>query len=288
MSTSAAADVPPLPPGLAEALARRALDADLGGRGDVTSLAVIPDTATARMRIAAREAGVLAGAEPAAAAFTLVSPEIALHWMRRDGDRLDAGAIIADIEGPARAVLTAERTALNFLGRMSGIATLTAAYADAVRGSGAVIAHTRKTTPGLRAIELQAVRAGGGASHRFGLDDAILIKDNHVAVCGSVSEAVRRARAFAGHMTRVAVEIDRLDQLDEALAAEAESVLLDNFSLDDLAQAVRRTAGRATLEASGGVTLKTVRDIADTGVDVISVGGITHSAPNFDVGLDAV
>ncbi len=288
MSTSAAADVPPLPPGIAEALARRALEEDLGGRGDVTSLAVIPETAAARMRIAARDPGVLAGRAPAAAAFALVDPAIKLRWMKRDGDRLDGGAIIADIEGPARAILTAERTALNFLGRMSGIATLTAAYAEAVRGTGAVIAHTRKTTPGLRALELQAVRAGGGASHRFGLGDAILIKDNHVAVCGSVGEAVRRARAFAGHMTRVAVEIDRLDQLDEALAAEAESVLLDNFTLEDLAKAARRAEGRATLEASGGVTLKTVRAIAETGVDVISVGAITHSAPNFDVGLDAV
>ena len=171
---------------------------------------------------------------------------------------------------------------------MSGIATLTRTYVDAAAGTGAMIAHTRKTTPGLRALELQAVKAGGGASHRYGLDDAILIKDNHVAVCGSVGEAVRRARAFAGHMTRVAVEIDRLDQLDEVLNAGAESVLLDNFSLDAMRAAVAAAKGRVTLEASGGVDLTTVRAIAETGVDVISVGALTHSAPNFDLGLDEV
>ena len=176
---------------------------------------------------------------------------------------------------------------MNFLGRMSGIASLTRDYAAAIAGTGAVVAHTRKTTPTLRAFEIAAVRAGGGAAHRFGLDDAILIKDNHVAVCGGVAEAVTRARRYAGHMTRVAVEIDRLDQLDAALKAGAESILLDNFSLEELSEAVRRVKGRVTLEASGGVTLKTVRAIAETGVNVISVGALTHSAPNFDIGLDA-
>jgi len=197
------------------------------------------------------------------------------------------GDVVLAVEGSARAILVAERTALNFLGRLSGIATLTRAYVDAVQGTGARIAHTRKTTPALRALELAAVRAGGGASHRFGLDDAILIKDNHVAVAGSVGEAVSRARSFAGHMTRIAVEIDRLDQLDEAIKAGAESVLLDNFPLDDLKSAVKAAKGKLILEASGGVDLTTVRAIAQTGVDVISVGALTHSAPNFDFGMDA-
>lgn len=264
----------------------RALSEDLAGRGDVTSLAVIPADAQARFIIAARATGVLAGSYAARAAFDQLDPALAQHWRCADGDALSPGDVVASLSGPARALLTAERTALNFLGRLSGIATLTRAYVDRTQGARAVIAHTRKTTPGLRTLELHAVRAGGGARHRFGLDDAILIKDNHVAVCGSVGEAVRRARAYAGHMTRVAVEIDRLDQLSDALEAGAESVLLDNFSLADLRAAVTQTHGRAVLEASGGVTLKTVADIAATGVDVISVGALTHSAPNFDFGMD--
>ena len=190
------------------------------------------------------------------------------------------------VTGRARGLLAAERIALNFLGRMSGIATFTARYVEAVAGTGARIAHTRKTTPGFRAFELQAVQAGGGSLHRFGLDDAILIKDNHVAVCGGVAEAVRAARSHAGHMTRIAVEVDRLDQLAAAIEAGAESVLLDNFSLDDLRAAVAQAKGQVTLEASGGVNLETVRAIAETGVDIISIGALTHSAPNFDIGLD--
>src|SRR5699024_9883032 len=189
--------------------------------------------------------------------------------------------------GPAAAILTAERTALNFLGRLSGIATLTRKFVDAVSGTRAGIAHTRKTTPGLRALELQAVVAGGGVRHRFGLDDAILIKDNHVAVAGGIGEAVRRARAHAGHMLRIAAEIDRLDQLDEALDAGADSILLDNFSNAELKQAVARCRGRrVTLEASGNVSLDTIGAIAQTGVDIISVGALTHSAPCLDLGLD--
>ena len=194
--------------------------------------------------------------------------------------------MLAAVNGQARALLSAERIALNYLGRMSGIATFTRRYVDAVAGTKARIVHTRKTTPGFRAFELQAVQAGGGALHRYGLDDAILIKDNHVAVCGGVAEAVKAARDHAGHMTRVAVEIDRLAQLDAAINAGAESVLLDNFSLEDLRAAVAAASGKVTLEASGGVNLDTVRDIAQTGVDVISVGALTHSAPNFDIGLD--
>jgi len=200
-----------------------------------------------------------------------------------------AGAVIAELEGPAGAILTAERTALNFLGRLSGIATLTRAYVDAVAGSEAAIAHTRKTTPGLRALEIAAVLAGGGAPHRYGLADAVLIKDNHVAMAGGVGEAITRARAAVGHMTRIAAEIDCLDQLDEALEAGAESLLLDNFTIDELRAAVSRCRDLSvTLEASGNVTLDTVRVIAETGVDVISIGALTHSAPNLDLGLDAL
>lgn len=277
----------PLPNTLIEDLVRRALAEDLGGRGDITTHAVVPAEARARFRIVARRRGVLAGSDLARASFGLVDPALEQHWRLRDGDRLEPGTVIAEIEGPARSILTAERTALNFLGRLSGIATLTRAFVDAVAGSGCAIAHTRKTTPSLRAPELAAVLAGGGAPHRFGLGDAVLIKDNHVALAGSVAEAVTRARAAVGHMTRIAVEIDRLDQLDEALAAGAESVLLDNFSIEDLKRAVERCRGRGiTLEASGNVTLDTVRAIAETGIDVISIGALTHSAPNLDLGLD--
>ncbi|KPP82522.1 MAG: nicotinate-nucleotide pyrophosphorylase (carboxylating) NadC [Oceanicaulis sp. HLUCCA04] len=265
----------------------RALAEDLGGRGDVTSEAVIPAHAQVSFVIAARSEGVLAGQAVAQEVFGQCGPALKTYWRAHDGDRVNAGDVVLAVEGSARAILVAERTALNFLGRLSGIATLTRAYVDAVQGTGARIAHTRKTTPALRALELAAVRAGGGASHRFGLDDAILIKDNHVAVAGSVGEAVSRARSFAGHMTRIAVEIDRLDQLDEAIKAGAESVLLDNFPLDDLKSAVKAAKGKLILEASGGVDLTTVRAIAQTGVDVISVGALTHSAPNFDFGMDA-
>jgi len=264
----------------------RALAEDLGGRGDVTGQATIPADAVASFELRTRKAGVLAGCATAAETFGHVDTKIEADWHIDDGGALSPGDRIATLSGPARSILTAERTALNFVGRLSGIATLTRAYVDAVAGTGARIAHTRKTTPGLRALELAAVAAGGGAAHRFGLDDAILIKDNHVAVCGSVAEAVRRAREFAGHMTRIAVEIDRLDQLAQAIEAGAESILLDNLSLEDLRAAVQRADGGVTLEASGGVDLETVRSIAETGVDVISVGAITHSAPNLDLGLD--
>ncbi len=281
-------NIPPVPRGIVAEIVSMTLDEDLGGRGDLTSLATIPHGARAKFVIAARTDGVLAGMQAADEVFDQVDETVDVQWLVRDGGELQAGATVARISGPARSILTAERAALNFLGRLSGVATLTRRYAAAIAGTGCVVAHTRKTTPGLRALELQAVRAGGGASHRFGLDDAVLIKDNHVAVCGGAGEAVRRARAFCGHMTRIAVEIDRLDQLAEVLDAGAESVLLDNFSLDDLRLAVATANGRVTLEASGGVTLETIRAIADTGVDVISVGALTHSAPVLDLGLDAV
>jgi nicotinate-nucleotide pyrophosphorylase (carboxylating) len=280
--------IPPVPRGIVAEIVALALDEDLGGRGDLTSLATIPEDSLASFEIVSRAEGVMSGRQAADEVMAQVDPEIACDWRISDGDEVHKGQSVARLKGPARSLLTAERSVLNFLGRLSGVATLTRRYAAAIAGTGAVVAHTRKTTPGLRALELQAVRAGGGASHRFGLDDAILIKDNHVAVCGGVGEAVRRAKAFAGHMTRVAVEVDRLDQLDDAIEAGAQSVLLDNFSLDDLRKAVAAAKGKVTLEASGGVTLDTVRAIAETGVDVISVGAITHSAVNFDFGLDAV
>jgi nicotinate-nucleotide pyrophosphorylase (carboxylating) len=277
-----------LPQNLVAELAARALAEDLGGRGDITTRATVPADATGRFRLVSRAEGVLAGVEAAAATFAQVDAGIIVEWREVDGDTLARGTTIAEIEGPAAGILTAERTALNFLGRLSGIATLTRRFVDAVAGFDTRIAHTRKTTPGLRALELQAVAAGGGARHRFGLDDAVLIKDNHVAVAGSVAEAVRRARAFAGHMVRIAAEIDSLDQLDEALDAGAENILLDNFSNADLRQAVIRCKGRGvTLETSGNVTLETIGAIAATGVDIISVGALTHSAPCLDLGLDA-
>lgn len=278
--------VSPLPCFIVTDAVTRAFAEDQGGRGDVTSLACIPEIQEAKFYFVAREAGVICGLQPAVEAIWQMDPDALVNVQVRDGDSVKAGEVLAAVNGQARALLSAERIALNFLGRMSGIATFTRRYVDAISGTKARIAHTRKTTPGFRAFELQAVQAGGGALHRYGLDDAILIKDNHVAVCGGVAEAVKAARDHAGHMTRVAVEIDRLDQLDAAIGAGAESVLLDNFSLDDLRAAVAAASGKVTLEVSGGVNLDTVRDIAQTGVDVISVGALTHSAPNFDIGLD--
>jgi len=278
--------VTPLPRHIVTEAVTRAFAEDQGGRGDVTSNACIPTKDEGKFYFAARNKGVLCGIQPMVEAIWQMDPDAMVNVQMEDGDALAPGDVIASVHGKARALLAAERIALNFMGHMSGIATLTQRYVDAVSHSSARIAHTRKTTPGIRAFELQAVQAGGGALHRFGLDDAILIKDNHVAVCGSVDAAVRAAKAHAGHMTRVAVEIDRLDQLEAALSAGAESILLDNFSLEDLRSAVDRAGRKVTLEASGGVNLDTVGEIASTGVDVISVGALTHSAPNFDIGLD--
>lgn len=279
--------IPTVPRHVLLDVVRRALAEDLGGRGDLTGQATLPADLEGAYTVRARARGRLAGSHAARLAFPEIDPSLRLEGWLDDGAELEPGTVIGRIAGPARAILAAERVALNLLGRLSGIATLTARFVAAVDGTGAAIVHTRKTTPGLRALELAAVAAGGGAMHRFGLDDAILIKDNHVAACGGVGEAVRRATAFAGHMTRIAVEVDRLDQLDEALQAGAGSVLLDNFSNNDLRAAVERVRDRSiTLEASGNVTLDTVRAIAETGVDVISIGALTHSAPNLDVGLD--
>ncbi|MEY4240392.1 MAG: hypothetical protein RJA14_88, partial [Pseudomonadota bacterium] len=253
-----------------------------------TAQACIPEGARMRAVFAARKPGVLAGIDCVRLAVLAMDPDASVDLKLRDGDAFEAGAVLAEVEADARAFLAAERTALNLLGRLCGIATLTQAYVAAVAGTKARIADTRKTTPGLRALEKHAVLCGGGVNHRFGLDDAILIKDNHVAVCGGVGEAVRRARAAVGHLMKVEVEVDSLDQLDEALAAGPDVVMLDNFTLPMLREAVARSAGRVTLEASGGVNLETVRGIAETGVDVISVGALTHSAPALDVGLDAM
>ncbi len=277
----------PLPDPLVAPIVRAALAEDLGRAGDVTAQACIPADARLQAVFAARKAGVVAGLACARLALTELDPTADFKAVVDDGALVGAGAKLAWVDANARALLSAERTGLNLLGRLSGVATLTRAYVDAVEGTGAIIVDTRKTTPGLRALEKYAVRCGGGVNHRFGLDDAILIKDNHIAACGSVAEAVRLAKAHAGHLMKVEVEIDGLGQLDDALRHGPDVIMLDNFSLKDLAEAVRRVAGRATLEASGGVTLETVRGIAETGVDVISVGALTHSASVLDIGLDA-
>jgi nicotinate-nucleotide pyrophosphorylase (carboxylating) len=217
-----------------------------------------------------------------------LDPGATVEPLSADGQAVPAGTALARVSGNARAILAAERTALNLLGRLCGVATLTQDFVDAISGTKAKITDTRKTTPGLRALEKYAVRCGGGVNHRFGLDDAILIKDNHVAACGSVGEAVRRAKAYAGHLVKVEVEVDSLLQLREALAHDPDVIMLDNFGLEDMREAVKLVGGRVTLEASGGVNLETVREIAETGVDVISIGALTHSARVVDIGLDAV
>jgi len=277
-----------LPDLLIEPVVRAALAEDLGHAGDVTAMACLPAEARLSVVFAARHGGVVAGLACARLALAALDPAARFEALAADGDRVEPGAVLARAQGQARAVLSAERTALNLLGRLCGVATLTRAYVDAVAGTKARIADTRKTTPGLRHLEKYAVRCGGGVNHRFGLDDAILIKDNHVAACGGVGEALKRARAAAGHLMKIEVEVDSLAQLEEALRHGPDVVMLDNFSLDDLARAVALTAGRVVLEASGGVNLQTVRAIAETGVDVISVGALTHSAPVLDIGLDAV
>ncbi|WP_269714117.1 carboxylating nicotinate-nucleotide diphosphorylase [Caulobacter sp. NIBR2454] len=279
--------IAPLPDVLIEPIVRAALAEDLGRAGDVTAMATIDADARLSATFGLRKDGHIAGLACARLAVLAMDPTATFEALVEDGTAAKAGAVLARVESNARALLSAERTALNLLCRLSGVATLTSAYVAAVEGTKARIVDTRKTTPGLRALEKYAVRCGGGVNHRFGLDDAILIKDNHVAACGSVGEAVRRARAFAGHLMKVEVEIDRLDQLEDALAHGPDVVMLDNFTLDDLRAAVSQAKGRAVLEASGGVNLSTVRAIAETGVDVISVGALTHSAPVLDIGLDA-
>ena len=264
-----------------------ALAEDLGRAGDITGQACIDPEARLSVVWASRQDGRISGVSCARLSLAALDPTASFDVVTPDGADVLPGTVLARAEGNARAVLIAERTGLNLLGRLSGIATLTRAYVRLVEGTSATIVDTRKTTPGLRALEKYAVRCGGGVNHRFGLDDAILIKDNHVVACGGVGEAVRRARAHAGHLVKVEVEVDGLDQLEEALKHGPDVVMLDNFSLDDLRTAVSLAKGRAVLEASGGVNLGTVRAIAETGVDVISVGALTHSAPVLDIGLDA-
>ena len=278
--------LPSLPRVIVEPSVRAALLEDLGLAGDVTSAAVIPADHRSRFVMAARKPGVIAGLEIAVLGFELVDPAIKMTTHIADGARVAAGDVIATIEGPSRGLLTGERVALNFLGHLSGIATVTAGIVDAVAGTKAAVVCTRKTTPGLRAFEKYAVRAGGGMNHRFALYDAVLIKDNHIVVAGSVTEAIRRAKANVGHMVKIEVEVDTLDQLREAMEIGVDAVLLDNMSPALLKEAVDFVAGRAITEASGGITPQTAAAIAASGVDLLSIGWITHSAPCLDIGLD--
>jgi nicotinate-nucleotide pyrophosphorylase (carboxylating) len=276
-----------LPPALVWGhVVRRGLEEDLGTAGDLTTDAIVPAGLPGRAVLATRSAGCIAGLEVAARAFALVDPAAVLEARVPEGARVEPGAVLAEVSGPARALLAGERTALNLLGRMCGIATVTRTLVDAVGEPPPHVVCTRKTTPGLRALEKYAVRAGGGRNHRFGLDDAVLIKDNHVAAAGGLEEAVRRVRARVGHLVKVEVEVDSLEQLEHALDLGVEAVLLDNFGLDDLRRAVAACRGRAVAEASGGITPATIREVAATGVDLVSVGWLTHSAPALDVGMD--
>jgi nicotinate-nucleotide pyrophosphorylase (carboxylating) len=276
----------PPPPILYRPLLRRALREDLGRAGDITSAAVIDADAGAAARLVARSGGRIAGLEIALATFPLLDPEVTIERLVSDGDDVAATKTLAKLRGNARALLSAERTALNLLGHLCGIATATRDLVRAIEGTGARITCTRKTTPNLRALEKYAVRCGGGTNHRFGLDDAVLIKDNHLVAAGGVRRAVEKARAAVGHLVKVEVEVDRLAQLEEALATDVDAVLLDNMDLATLRQAVALAKGQVVLEASGGIRRETARAIAETGVDILSVGWLTHSAPSFDVALD--
>ncbi|MDD2862890.1 MAG: carboxylating nicotinate-nucleotide diphosphorylase [Acidiphilium sp.] len=276
----------PLPRILIEPIVRAALLEDLGRAGDITAAAVIPAATRARVAFVARDPGIVAGLDCAALAFTLLDPDLTLDILLPDGSALHPGDIIATIEGNARAILSAERVALNFLGPLSGIATATSGIAHSIAHTKARITCTRKTTPTLRALQKYAVRCGGGANHRFGLDDAILIKDNHIAIAGGVATAIARARAAAGHLVKIECEIDTLDQLTEALRAGADALLLDNFDLPTLRHAVALIDRAAIIEASGRITPQTAPAIAECGVDLISAGWLTHSTRVLDIGLD--
>lgn len=281
----------PLPDILLRPLVENALREDLGHAGDITTDAIIEENAQNRAALNARKNGVVAGLDCARLAFQILDPDAVFTAMKNDGDTVKNGDCLARIEGKARALLTAERTALNFLSHLSGIATETQKFVEAVKPHKARISCTRKTNPGLRVIEKYAVRAGGGSNHRFGLDDAVLIKDNHIAMVQGIRPALEKVRQSVGHLVKVEIEVDTLSQLDEVIALLPEfpvdAVLLDNMPIPMLKQAVEKVNGRFVTEASGGVTLQNVAAIAATGVDIISVGGITHSAPILDVGLDA-
>ena len=278
--------IAPLLPPHYEALVRRELAADLGAAGDITTDAIVPAHRRASAEIAVRQAGRVCGLPSALFAFEALGP-VRHAVAHKDGADVPAGAVLATVEGPARVLLTAERTAMNLLAHLSGIATATRDMVEAAaRAGSARIVCTRKTTPGLRALEKYAVRVGGAANHRFGLHDAVLVKDNHRLIAGGVAPAVARVRAAAGHLVRVEVEVDTLEQLNEALDAGADAVLLDNFSIADMKRAAELARGRAVTEASGGIDPASIAEVAATGVDLISVGWITHSAPALDVGLD--
>jgi nicotinate-nucleotide pyrophosphorylase (carboxylating) len=276
----------PLPPFLVERAVRAALEEDLGTAGDITTDAIIAADAQSAAEIVARKAGVIAGLDVAEAAFRALDGDVQFTRLVPDGAKVEAGASVARVSGKTRALLSAERVALNFLYRLSGIATLTAAYVTAVEGTGARIVCTRKTTPGLRVLEKYAVRTGGGVNHRFGLFDAVLVKDNHIAAAGGIAEALGRARARVGHLVKIEVEVDTLNQLREALTFKIDAVLLDNMDTATLTRATALVEGRVPVEASGGVTLETVREIALTGVDLISVGALTHSVNGLDLVLE--
>ena len=262
-----------------------ALDEDAPS-GDLTSEVFVPATAVAGARVVAREAGVMAGGDVLVETFAAVDPAVVVEVLRADAEPFAAGDVLATVEGPARAVLRGERVALNLVQRLCGIATLTARYVEAVEGTGVRIVDTRKTTPGLRALERHAVRCGGGRNHRFSLSDAVMAKDNHLALVDDVTAAIRQAREQLPHTTHVEVEVDRLDQVEAVLAGGVDTIMLDNFTPDDLRAGVALVAGRAIVEASGGITLETVGEVARTGVDVISVGALTHSVRALDLGLD--
>lgn len=275
-----------LPDIVVEPIVRAALLEDLGRAGDVTTDATVPHDVVADAVIATRMTGVVSGTRAAVLAFEIIDPQVECRIVACDGREVAAGDVVMRISGSARSILMAERVALNTMCRMSGISTATASFVRAVQPHRARITCTRKTTPGLRHLEKHAVRAGGGVNHRFGLDDAILIKDNHIALCGGVTEAIRRVRMRASHLSSVEVEVDTLEQLEEVLSAGVDAVLLDNMSIEDLRRAVTRIDRRIPTEASGDVTLGRVPDIASTGVDFISAGWLTHSAPSLDLGLD--
>ncbi len=270
-----------------EDIVRAALKEDLGHGHDITTECTVPLDKDARAVINSRVDGRLAGVVAGLAAFTLTDPDCEIEVLKMDGEDVKAGEDIAIITGSARSILTAERTALNFIQHLSGVATLTRAYVNEIEDTGAKIADTRKTIPGLRSLQKQAVRLGGGTNHRFGLDDAILIKDNHIALAGGVYPALQMARENAGHMVKIEIEVDSIAQLEEVLEnGGADIIMLDNFNTTDMASAVKLINGRSVIEASGGVNLKTVKAIAETGVHLISVGALTHSAPALDIGLD--
>jgi len=271
---------------LIEPIVRHALEEDLGRAGDITSELTVPADARSSASLVARKAGSISGVLVARSAFQLVDPTLEFEVKVPDGSTVSADTVLAIIKGGARSLLTSERVALNFVAHLSGVATVTRALVNAVAGTKARIVCTRKTTPGLRLLEKYAVRCGGGFNHRFGLDDAVLIKDNHLVAAGGIRTAIERVRAGLGHMAKVELEVDTLAQLEEALGLGIDTILLDNMSLDDLKRAVALARSRATLEASGNITLETVRAVAETGVDYISSGAITHSAPSLDVALD--